>query len=593
MEASENENRGPWSNAIVGSAAAGALLLWISQPPWSFWPLALIALVPWILIVTTQRRLTRREYLGIWAAGFCYWLISLQGLRHANPALYVPWVALAGYLAIYPLMFVVVCRQLLVRRVPIWLAAPVAWVGQEWMRNYLLTGISAAMLGHTMADVPIMIQIADMFGSYGVSLVVVSINVAAFQLWVLARRRWGASVLLQQDDDQNGLGIRGAVSRPSLIASLVVSIVLLSATLLYGYVRLQQPLDRPLATFALIQRSEPVEYSQDEQREIEIFQNYARESVAAVAGSKVNIDAVVWPESMFTGALPWMIAEENFVLPEGAQVSRDKFKEFVEGNRGYFLRRARDLDAAMVSAVGPERSRSLIVGCGVVRYGQSPEVYSGVVHLPPANSRSTPPLQWYGKTHLVMFGEYIPLVSYIPGLREYVRSMGMGLTPGPGPRPFQVNDTVVLPSICIETAVERVTVRQLRELQSTSEMPDVLVTVTNDGWFDDSSVIDHHLRCAQLVAVACRRPLLSAANNGPTAWIDSFGQIVQRLPTGSTGNLIATPQADLRESLYLRIGDWPATLLGVLCLVFCVDAFVARRKHNKLMRGNAANHGTA
>ncbi len=192
MDASQREKSAPSSNKIAGLAAAGALLLWVSQPPWSLWPLALIAIVPWILMVTTQGQLTRRDYLMIWAAGFCYWLISLQGLHHANPALYVPWVALAGYLAVYPVLFVVVCRQLLVRRVPLWLAAPIAWVGQEWIRNYLLTGISAAMLGHTMADVPIMIQIADLFGSYGVSFVVVSVNVAAFQWWVLVRRRWGA-----------------------------------------------------------------------------------------------------------------------------------------------------------------------------------------------------------------------------------------------------------------------------------------------------------------------------------------------------------------------------------------------------------------
>ncbi len=358
---------------------------------------------------------------------------------------------------------------------------------------------------------------------------------------------------------------------------------MLSATLLYGYVRLRQPLSRPLATFALIQRSEPVEYSQDQQRELEMFENYARQSVAAVARSASDIDAVVWPESMFTGALPWMIAEQGFALPAGSQVSRDEFKDFVEGNRRYFLRRAAELDDAMASARTPERSRSLIVGCGVVRYGQSPEVYSGIVHVPPTSSSSPPAVQWYGKTHLVMFGEYIPLASSIPGLREYIRSIGMGLTQGPGAQRLMVKDTTVSPSICIETAVERVTVNQLRELRRAGEMPDVLVTVTNDGWFDDSSVIDHHLRCAQLVAVACRRPLLSAANNGPTAWIDSYGKIVQRLPTGSTGNLIATPRADLRESLYLRISDWPATLLGLVCVVFCVDAFLARRKRNKLM----------
>ena len=77
-----------------------------------------------------------------------------------------------AYLAVYFALFVMIVRQMLMRRLSIWLAAPIAWVGLECIRNYLLTGISAAMLGHTMADVSMMIQIADLFGSYGVSFVV-------------------------------------------------------------------------------------------------------------------------------------------------------------------------------------------------------------------------------------------------------------------------------------------------------------------------------------------------------------------------------------------------------------------------------------
>ena len=143
----------------------------------------------------------------------------------------------------------------------------------------------------------------------------------------------------------------------------------------------------------------------------------------------------------------------------------------------------------------------------------------------------------------------------------------MGLTVGPGAKSFPINGTAIAPNICIETAVERVTVNQMSSLQAANQSPDVIVTVTNDGWFDQSSVIEHHLRCAQLVAVGCRRPILSAANNGPTAWIDSNGQIVERLSTGSSGSIMATPKRDPRASLYVRIGDWPAKLLAIVSLI--------------------------
>ena len=120
----------------------------------------------------------------------------------------------------------------------------------------------------------------------------------------------------------------------------------------------------------------------------------------------------------------------------------------------------------------------------------------------------------------------------------------LGLKTGAGPKRFEINGKSVSPNVCIETAVERVTVNQLRQLRQSGGLPDVIVTVTNDGWFDDSSVIDHHRRCAQLVAVGCRRPILSAANNGPTVWIDSRGQVIEQVANRSNGVLIATPQQD-------------------------------------------------
>jgi apolipoprotein N-acyltransferase len=142
---------------------------------------------------------------------------------------------------------------------------------------------------------------------------------------------------------------------------------------------------------------------------------------------------------------------------------------------------------------------------------------------------------------------------------------------------MKVGTALVSPNICIETAVERVTVDQLRTLRRSGSPADVVVTVTNDGWFDRSSVIDHHRRSAQLVAVGIRRPILSAANNGPTVWIDSRGQTVQSIPTGASGVIMARPQRDARSSLYLQVGDWPARFCAIASLVAIAGAWKRRR----------------
>ena len=125
----------------------------------------------------------RAQWLAIWFAGFAFWLLSLQGLRHAHSMMFLGWFALSGYLALYWIVFVYCARWFHHQRsLPIGISVAIAWIGQEVLRNYLLTGISACMLGHTMADVPVVIQFATWFGSYGVSLFVVMLNVVSYDV---------------------------------------------------------------------------------------------------------------------------------------------------------------------------------------------------------------------------------------------------------------------------------------------------------------------------------------------------------------------------------------------------------------------------
>ncbi len=182
-------------------AASGAVLLWLAQPPLRLWPLAWVALVPWLLLVL-QTNITRRHYVILYAVSLVYWALTMQGLRHAHPLMYGPWIAFAVYLAVYPVLWMALVRVASARpaesvagtrgqqwfRLPLWISAPVVWVGLECVRNYFLTGISAVMLGHTQADVPMVIQIADLWGSYGVSFVIVLVNAAIAEAVVSVRR---------------------------------------------------------------------------------------------------------------------------------------------------------------------------------------------------------------------------------------------------------------------------------------------------------------------------------------------------------------------------------------------------------------------
>ena len=543
----DHASQKPASLRLIGlESALSAALLWMAQPPLGWWPLAFAAIVPLIRLACLRESFCRRGYLIIWASAAVYWLVSLQGLRHAHWAMHFCWIALSCYLAIYHVLFVFAARSLLSRkRLTLGIVVGVLWTGQECIRNYMLTGISACMLGHALADVPILIQIADLSGTYGVSFVVASVNASVYLIVLSLRDRSWAT----------GLGL-----------NMAIAAVLLGSTIVYGRAAMAYPQGNVLANFALVQRAEPVEYQQSVEREMQIFRDYAADSINALAESDIRIDALVWPESMFTGGNPWMIIDDGAVPPpvppDRAPLSVEDLKRGVAESQTLFHQRAQHLLGAIQVVRPADPPPRLIVGSGVIRYAERPHVYSGVVNIGPEGEVDG----WYGKTHLVMFGEYVPLIPYLPGLRALV-PQGLGVTVGPGPMQFRVGDTSVSPNICIETAVERVTINQMRETLRDKSLPGVIVTVTNDGWFDDSSVISHHRRCAQLVAVGARRPILSAANNGPTTSIDSLGQVVDQLPQGTNGVLIASPTADDRVSLYVRIGDWPARLCALVTLV--------------------------
>jgi apolipoprotein N-acyltransferase len=141
-----------------------------------------------------------------------------------------------------------------------------------------------------------------------------------------------------------------------------------------------------------------------------------------------------------------------------------------------------------------------------------------------------------------------------------------GLTPGERPAVFVVRGLKLSPSVCLENTVPHLIRRQVIELRDGGNEPDVLVTLSNDGWFWGSSELDMHLTCGRFRAIELRKPALIAANTGLSAHIDGNGRLLQVGPRRQTQVLIAQVQPDGRASLYSRIGDAPANV----CLLACV-----------------------
>ena len=143
---------------------------------------------------------------------------------------------------------------------------------------------------------------------------------------------------------------------------------------------------------------------------------------------------------------------------------------------------------------------------------------------------------YYDKIHLVPFGEYMPFVKSVPWLQN-VSAIGAGSCAGERPKCFRLqrpgkNDVFLAPNICYETVLPYVIRDQLVALRQDPQghAPQILVNLTNDGWFWGSSELEQHLACGVFRTVECRRPMVIAANTGISASIDANGHILAEDP---------------------------------------------------------------
>jgi apolipoprotein N-acyltransferase len=128
------------------------------------------------------------------------------------------------------------------------------------------------------------------------------------------------------------------------------------------------------------------------------------------------------------------------------------------------------------------------------------------------------------------------------------------------------------------------------QLEKQGASPDVLVNLTNDGWFHGSSILDLHLRCGIFRAIENRRPLLIAANTGISAHIDGSGRVLSRGPKRKPQILVVKVQPDGRTPLYHTLGDWPAWACLAASSLLVVVGLIFRRRDQKVGIAEPAAH---
>jgi apolipoprotein N-acyltransferase len=213
------------------------------------------------------------------------------------------------------------------------------------------------------------------------------------------------------------------------------------------------------------------------------------------------------------------------------------------------------------------RARGSDVLIGLLRFDfDSAEIRNGILAMSGEGDG------WYFKRRLVPFGEFFPVPESV---RRWMRLNSMpyyDMTPGTeGQAPLKAGGERLAATICYEDAYGA---EQLVSLRAAT----LLVNVTNNAWFGDSSAPHQQLQMARFRAIEAGRFLMRATSNGITAVISADGTVIARAPQFEPAVLKSTVQPRVGLTPYARTGNWPIlTFCSLLGVIFVVARLRARK----------------
>ncbi len=486
-----------------------AALLTLSYPPFNFSYMAWFGLIPLLVAVRGENK---------WQAFFTGYI---TGLLFFGVTLYwVGYVAIIGvvvlalYLALYFGAFAagveILSLQFSRPRMRFAVLVSALWVALEYLRAHMFTGFGWALLGHTQWENLPLIQIADTTGAYGVSFLIVFTN-----------------VLISSKIKKK---IKGTKPESRYLALLVIVLIV---TAVYGYYRLDQKFDRTLnpVKVSVIQGNIPQSEKWDEKFADSILNKYISLTKEA-ANDKP--DLIIWPETSVPG--------------------------FLETDQALFDK---------VTALAKELNTYLLVGTQTERVPRKARYYNSAVLI----SSEGEVIKRYDKTHLVPFGEYVPLGDSVFSFVKAHYDMGEDYSAGKEYTIFEIpagkeGKAKFAVLICFEDVFPELA----REF--VKRYADFLVVITNDAWYMKSGAPYQHAQSSVFRAIENRINVIRCANTGYSCFIDQKGKIVNSVKSVSGERIFVTGYATSNVtpakaiSFYFKHGD----LFAWICVwVFLFD----------------------
>ncbi|MGA3161270.1 MAG: apolipoprotein N-acyltransferase [Terracidiphilus sp.] len=510
---------------------AGPMPVWRSIFAWfGLVPLLWALLSPATLEV--PRPLRRSFLLGylcgvMWYMGNCYWVRDTM-LRYGDMPLMAPTLLLIGYSLVLGTYFGLFGLGLvLVRRATgstRWALAfaPFLWAALELAASRI-TSVPWDQLGYSQVDNALVNQLAPWTGVYGISFVLIFVNALLT-----------GGLMLEP---------RPHIGHRDRIILRVIGMLLMMAGA--AGISIPPPHPTPTATAVLIQPnldvgdenawSRPGEWDQH----IAEFQRLAGEQcksyIAGIPQTGAPTGEIICP--------PYATHPDLVAWPESPAP---------------FIEQTARFEQAMTSIARQTQAPLIVGNLGVDLSAEGGLHYYNSARIEGADGMR---VGRYDKIHLVPFGEYIPFQNLLTFARKLTGRVS-AFTRGDEPKVFILTGSNGERHrygvfICYESVFAD-EVRHFAQLGA-----EVLVNISDDGWYGDTSAPWQHLNMARMRAIENRRWLLRDTNNGVTAVIDPYGRVRQSIPRHQTDALPA--QFAFRDDVtfYTAHGD----VFGWLCVI--------------------------
>jgi len=502
--------------------------------------LAWFALFPVLIVINKNKLLV----CALWGAiyGFFSYLLFNYWLGTFHPmAGIVTYSVYSFFLAV---VFVLFKLALILFPKHGYLVQWVIWLAFEYLRTLGFIGYPYGIIGYSQWQMIPIIQMASITGVWGVSALVTFPSfwlASAFKKEEKENLPRTNTNLHEQERDRDNEFVWFVVKIKENInekkVSAIAWVVVLVATLVFGFINMKDFSNYPKAQIALIQHNTdpweadraatPREVTEGYRRDLKKLIRLSDEALA----SEPKPQMIVWSETAFIPRIYWHATYRDdqsswSIVRELLEYLSDKDVPFVIGND----------DARRDPAINPSMTEMFRVD------------YNAALLFENGVNTAT-----YRKMHLVPFTEHFPYKKQFPKIYEALEKADTHFwEKGTDETIFSGPGFTFFTPICFEDTFGYISRNFVRK------GADVIVNLSNDAWSNSLPAQIQHLSMAVFRTVENNRPMVRSTSSGQTCAIDPNGRVIAEAPPFKEAYLnVSIPLIDRSKStIYMRYGDY-------------------------------------